>query len=107
MLPERQPVEVVALVASAGGLDAFTAVLRALGPELPVPILLQQHLGGQGSVLPTILGRRTGRAVVWAQEFLADPDSGFITGQLYSVNGGQAVNTCDASCARPIDRKGA
>ena len=68
MLPERQAVEVVGLVASAGGLDAFTAVLRALEPELTVPILLQQHLGGQASVLPKILGRRTGRTVVWAQD---------------------------------------
>jgi two-component system chemotaxis response regulator CheB len=46
MLPERRPVEVVALVASAGGLDALTAVLRAVGSELPVPILVQQHLDG-------------------------------------------------------------
>jgi hypothetical protein len=68
MLPERQAVEVVGLVASAGGLDAFTAVLRALEPELTVPILVQQHLGGQASVLPKILGRRTGRTVVWAQD---------------------------------------
>jgi PAS domain S-box-containing protein len=67
VLPERQPVEVVAVVASAGGLDAFTAVLRALPPELPVPILVQQHLGGQASVLPKILARRTAWTVVWAE----------------------------------------
>lgn len=68
MLHDGQPVDVVVLVGPAGGLDAFTTVLRALGPELPVPIVLQQHLGGQASILPTILARRTDWTVVWAQD---------------------------------------
>jgi CheB methylesterase len=76
--PERQAVEVVALVASAGGLDAFTVVLRALEPEPTVPILVQQHLGGQASVLPAILERRTGRTVLWARDGAA-LESGRVT----------------------------
>ncbi|GIH93360.1 chemotaxis protein CheB [Planobispora siamensis] len=61
-------VEVVALVASAGGMDAFSAVLRDLPVELPVAVLVQQHLGGQASVLPRVLSHRCDREVGWAAD---------------------------------------
>jgi chemotaxis response regulator CheB len=48
---DRARVEVVALVASTGGLDALSAVLRGLSVDLPVEVVVQQHLGGQTSVL--------------------------------------------------------
>ncbi|MCE0766948.1 response regulator [Pseudonocardia kujensis] len=63
---DRARVEVVALVASAAGLDALSVVLRGLPVDLPVAVVVQQHLGGQASVLPKILERRLGRPVVWA-----------------------------------------
>ena len=62
---DRAGGDVVALVTSAGGLEALSVVLRDLPADLPVAILVQQHLGGQASVLPKILSRRTGRDVAW------------------------------------------
>ncbi|MEW9552516.1 chemotaxis protein CheB [Nonomuraea sp. NPDC050783] len=60
--------EVVALVASAGGLDALSAVLRELPADLPAAVVVQQHLGGRGSVLPQILRRLTGHQAEWAAD---------------------------------------
>lgn len=64
----RRPrgIEVVALLASAGGLDALSIVLTDLPAEFPAAIVVMQHLGGQTSVLPTILERRSGLPVCWA-----------------------------------------
>lgn len=63
----QQPsVELVVLVASAGGLEALSAVLRDLPAEFGAAVVVQQHLGGQSSVLPTILGRLTAHRVSWA-----------------------------------------
>jgi two-component system, chemotaxis family, protein-glutamate methylesterase/glutaminase len=61
-------VELVALVASAGGLEALSTVLRDLPIELPAAIVVQQHLGGHDSVLPAILGRQAAREVAWARD---------------------------------------
>lgn len=58
-------VEVVALLASAGGLDALATVLRDVPTDFPAAIVVQQHLGGPNSVLPEILARRTGHSVSW------------------------------------------
>lgn len=61
-------VQLVALLASAGGLEALTTVLRDLPTDFPATIVVQQHLGGHTSVLPTILARLTGRSVGWARD---------------------------------------
>src|SRR3712207_4204172 len=61
-------IEVVALVASAGGLEALSTVLGKLPADLPVAVVVAQHLGGQGSRLVDILGRRTPLAVEWASD---------------------------------------
>lgn len=61
-------VELVALLASAGGLEALSTVLRDLPTDLPVGIVVQQHLGSRDSVLPTILRRQAARRVSWAQD---------------------------------------
>ncbi|WP_433223081.1 chemotaxis protein CheB [Dactylosporangium sp. CS-047395] len=58
---------VIALVTSAGGLDALSGVLRMLPEDLPAAVVIAQHLGGQGSVLVSILSRRISLPVVWAQ----------------------------------------
>ena len=59
-------VELVVLLASAGGLDALSVVLHDLPAEFGAGVVVQQHLGGRSSVLPTILGRTTAHPVCWA-----------------------------------------
>lgn len=76
MLPENSgPVDepgelaVVALVASAGGLQALTAVLGALPASLDAAVVVLQHLqDGRASLLPDILGQRTPLPVVEAAD---------------------------------------
>jgi two-component system chemotaxis response regulator CheB len=62
----RPAVELVVLLASAGGLNALSIVLCDLPTGLPVAVVVHQHLGGHSSVLPTILGRTTPHPVSWA-----------------------------------------
>ena len=64
----RSRVDVIALVASAGGLEAVSAVLRELPADLPAAVLVAQHLSGQGSGLVQILARRTALPVRWAAD---------------------------------------
>jgi two-component system, chemotaxis family, protein-glutamate methylesterase/glutaminase len=61
-------VELVVLLASAGGLDALSVVLHDLPTEFGAAVVVQQHLGGHSSVLPTILGRSTAHRVDWARD---------------------------------------
>jgi two-component system chemotaxis response regulator CheB len=63
---DRPAVELVVLLASAGGLDALSVVLHDLPAEFPAAVVVQQHLGGHSSALPTILGRSTKHWVGWA-----------------------------------------
>ena len=68
-VPEpRAAIDVLALVASAGGLEALAVVLRDLPAELSAAVVMQQHLGDHGSVLPQVLGKLTGRQVAWAAQ---------------------------------------
>lgn len=59
-------VEVVVLLASAGGLAALSVVLKDLPVDFPAAVVVQQHLGGHTSVLPAILSLRTHHDVSWA-----------------------------------------
>jgi two-component system chemotaxis response regulator CheB len=60
---------VVALVASAGGLQALSEVLSALPATLPAAVLVLQHLQpGRQSLLPPILARRTALEVCEAAD---------------------------------------
>ena len=61
-------VELVVLLASAGGLEPLSTVLRGLPSDFPAAVVVQQHLGGHDSLLTTILQRQTGRAIGWAQD---------------------------------------
>jgi two-component system chemotaxis response regulator CheB len=61
-------VALVVLLASAGGLEPLSTVLRGLPLDLPAAVVVQQHLGGHHSLLTTILQRQTGRAIGWAQD---------------------------------------
>ncbi|SPM28333.1 chemotaxis protein CheB [Mycobacterium terramassiliense] len=64
----RPPVQLAVLVASAGGLHAFSTVLRDLPTDFAAAVVVQQHLGGLTSVLPTILGRQTRHRVSWVRD---------------------------------------
>src|ERR1700747_630055 len=65
----RRPAgELGVLLGAAGGLDALSIVLRDLPTEFPAAVVVEQHLGGLSSVLPTILGRQTPHRVSWAQD---------------------------------------
>lgn len=76
--------DVIALAASAGGLAALSAVLSALPGELPVPIVVVQHLDPRHrSLMAEILHRRSPLLVEEAREgvelkpgvvYLAPPD---------------------------------
>lgn len=66
--PHRPAVDLVVLVASAGGLDALSIVLHDLPAEFAAAVVVQQHLGGLSSVLPKLLGRQTPHQVSWAQD---------------------------------------
>ncbi|HEX6902985.1 MAG TPA: chemotaxis protein CheB [Thermoanaerobaculia bacterium] len=66
--PASPSVDVIALVASAGGLEALTAVLRELPADLPAAVVVGQHLAGYASQLVQILRRRIALPIVWAED---------------------------------------
>lgn len=60
----RHPFDVIALVASAGGLEAFTRILRDLPAGFASLVIVAQHLAGHGSALGQILRRATSLPIV-------------------------------------------
>jgi two-component system, chemotaxis family, protein-glutamate methylesterase/glutaminase len=82
---DAHPVDVVAIVGSAGGVRAMEAVLGGLPRDLDAAVLVVLHLTPQHrSLLANILGRRTDLAVRQAQDgdslragtvYVAPPDA--------------------------------
>ena len=63
--PVTSPLRVVAIGASAGGLDAFRELLQALPADTGMAFVIVQHLArDQKSMLPDILSRSTAMPVV-------------------------------------------
>jgi len=62
--------DVVAVVGSAGGVDALAGVLQGLPADFPAPVVVVQHLSDQGRALSSILRRRIRLGVEWATEGL-------------------------------------
>jgi two-component system chemotaxis response regulator CheB len=61
--------DLIAIVASAGGLKAMERILKALPPDFPVPIALVQHrLTRQPETLARVLSRHTALTVKLAEE---------------------------------------
>jgi chemotaxis response regulator CheB len=46
----------------------LTTVLGDFPPNLPMAVVVQQHLGGQGSQLVPILERRTEHEIAWVED---------------------------------------
>ena len=60
---------IVAIAASAGGLNAITLLIRALPADFPVPLVIVQHLDPRHrSLIADILSRRTKLHVKQAEE---------------------------------------
>jgi two-component system, chemotaxis family, protein-glutamate methylesterase/glutaminase len=64
----RPAVELVVLLASAGGLEPLSIVLGDLQAPFPAAVVVAQHLGGHSSVLPAILSARSPHRIDWALE---------------------------------------
>lgn len=61
--PPHTPSAVVALAASAGGIEALSAVISGLPADFPAAVLVVLHIAPLGpSVLPAILGRHSALA---------------------------------------------
>lgn len=82
--PDGPRFQIVAVTASAGGIQALTTVLSALPADFPAPIVVVQHLDpNHRSLLPEILERRCSLRITQAQEgdsiepstaYIAPPD---------------------------------
>jgi two-component system chemotaxis response regulator CheB len=87
---ERLPYDVVAIGASAGGVEALHAVVSTLPADLPVAVLIVQHLDPRHkSLLPSLLGRRTrlpvrqavhGEPIRSGTIYIAPPDMHLLVG---------------------------
>jgi len=83
-LSEDRPFQIIALAASAGGLNALSRILGALPATLPTPLVVVHHLDPRHrSLIAEILSRRTKLQVQEAKEgdhlrahtvFVAPPD---------------------------------
>lgn len=81
---------IVAVAASAGGIQGLGALLGGLGPDLSVPVLVVQHLDPtHRTLLAEVLSRRTELAVKLAEDqekvepgtvYLAPPDRHLLVG---------------------------
>ncbi|WP_405586659.1 chemotaxis protein CheB [Streptomyces sp. NBC_01092] len=81
---------IVAVASSAGGIQALSVLLGALGPDLPVPVLVVQHLDPRHrTVLAEVLARRTELGVKLAEAeevalpgtvYIAPPDRHLLIG---------------------------
>jgi PAS domain S-box-containing protein len=70
----HSPFDIVALVASAGGLEALSTVLRPLPADFPAAVIVVQHLPASASQLVDILARRSALPVEWAShDVLIEP----------------------------------
>ena len=104
------PFDVIALVASAGGHAAVTAVLRGLPPNFRTPIVVVQHLAPESTSTVELYGRQLPFAVEWARAdavllpgtVLVCPPRSFL--ELHP-DGTCVLSPCDRGAIdKPIDR---
>src|SRR5262245_7547621 len=99
----RPSFTVVALVTSAGGLEALSATLRTLPSDWPTAVLVAQHLSGHGSTLVEILRRRLTLPVEWAED-----DAPLRSGCVLVCPPGKRLEVLpDGTCSlSPVDQAG-
>ena len=97
----RSHFDVVAVVASAGGLSALNQVLRPLPENFNAALVIVQHLGNPPSSLVEILGRHSPLPVQW----IADHDS-LSPGRVYVCPPQRLLEVMpDAEClVRPMEQ---
>lgn len=88
--PPPPAFDVVAIAASAGGITALTQVLSHLPADLPVPVLVVQHLDRRHkTVIAEVLGRRCSLGLKLAEDgeiarpstvYIAPPDRHMLIG---------------------------
>jgi len=88
--PPADRYSIIAVASSAGGIQGLSTLLGALGPDLPVPVLVVQHLDPRHrTVLAEVLARRTELRVKLAEAqelalpgtvYLAPPDRHLLVG---------------------------
>lgn len=67
--PDARPCDVVAIASSAGGVTALMRLMAALPDELPVPVLVVQHLDRRHeTVIAEVLQRRSALRVKLAED---------------------------------------
>ena len=106
--PRPSAYDVVALVASAGGLNALSAVLSNLPADFPAAIVVVQHLDPtRPSLLARILDRRSGMPVSEARHgdrirpgavYVAPPDHHLVVGPMGIL---ELTTTAPVHFARP------
>jgi two-component system chemotaxis response regulator CheB len=61
-------IDIVAIIASAGGVTAISRILGDLPADLPAAIIVLMHVGANRSLLPTIFSRATSMPVTFARD---------------------------------------
>src|SRR5262245_21474976 len=98
--PASAAFDVVILVASSGGLGAISRILTDLPVDFAAPVVVMQHLGGNGSALVNILRRRIQLPVNWIHD-----GEGLTPAQVHIAPPGKGLEILpDRTCALSKER---
>ncbi len=102
--PKKKPVPIVAIGASAGGLEAMTQLLKHLSPTTGLAFVYIQHLDpDHASMLSSILARHTAMPVQEAAHMMkVEPNHVYVIPPNKSMESIDGVLTLDPRQARPI-----
>ena len=101
--PESKPVPIVAIGASAGGLEAMSNLLKHLSPTTEMAYVYIQHLDpDHASMLSSILGRQTTMQVQEAEHLMkVEPNNVYVIPPNKTMESIDGVLTLDLREARP------
>ncbi|MEO6038982.1 MAG: chemotaxis protein CheB, partial [Saprospiraceae bacterium] len=102
--PKSKPVPIVAIGASAGGLEAMTQLLKHLSPATGLAYVYIQHLDPHhASMLSTILARHTAMPVQEAADMMkVEPNRVYVIPPNKSMESIDGVLTLDPRQAKPV-----
>ncbi len=102
--PKSKPVPIVAIGASAGGLEAMTQLLKHLSPTTGLAYVYIQHLDpDHASMLSSILARHTSMPVQEAEDLMkVEPNHVYVIPPNKSMESIDGVLTLDPRQARPV-----